>query len=201
MNEPVLFHVEHLSGREPGTLAEYQALLEEENAAHNLISRQLKRGELERLLQESFTLGELIPQHWPDESTFSMVDLGSGGGLLGIPVALANPARKLLLVESNLKKCQALHRMAQHLGLEQLSVRHERVERIRDTAAPSVFMARFFMDPRGVAIATRRWRQAGTAYLLVCGKEEEAAADIYDLTLVGRHSLSAHKDALHYVAR
>ena len=33
-----------------------------------------------------------------------VVDLGSGGGLPGIPLAITNPQKQFLLVESNTKK-------------------------------------------------------------------------------------------------
>ncbi|MFQ5732297.1 MAG: 16S rRNA (guanine(527)-N(7))-methyltransferase RsmG [Planctomycetaceae bacterium] len=46
-----------------------------------------------------------------------LVDLGSGGGVPGIPLALALPEREVVLVESRERKAAALGRIVETLGL------------------------------------------------------------------------------------
>jgi len=64
------------------------------------------------------------------------LDLGSGGGLPGIPLALALPADRSLLVEARAKKAAVLKRIVAALGLEgRIRVAGRRVE---DLARPGV---------------------------------------------------------------
>jgi len=55
-----------------------------------------------------------------------IVDIGSGAGLPGIPLAIDNPERLFLLVDSNSKKTRFIQHTAAHLGLENVSVFHGR---------------------------------------------------------------------------
>jgi 16S rRNA (guanine527-N7)-methyltransferase len=56
------------------------------------------------------------------------VDLGSGGGVPGIPLAIARPDRTWLLVESVTKKADFLRETAAALGLDNVTVANERAE-------------------------------------------------------------------------
>jgi 16S rRNA (guanine527-N7)-methyltransferase len=56
------------------------------------------------------------------------VDLGSGGGLPGIPLAIARPDMRWILVESVGKKARFLQETAEALGLSNVEVRAERAE-------------------------------------------------------------------------
>jgi 16S rRNA (guanine527-N7)-methyltransferase len=58
----------------------------------------------------------------------SAVDLGSGGGIPGIPLALARAEVRWLLVDSVGKKVDALREFVQALGLPNVSVLAERAE-------------------------------------------------------------------------
>jgi 16S rRNA (guanine527-N7)-methyltransferase len=57
-----------------------------------------------------------------------LVDVGSGGGAPGIPLAIARPDAKVLLVESTKKKAAFLERAAAELGLGNLQVTSDRAE-------------------------------------------------------------------------
>jgi 16S rRNA (guanine527-N7)-methyltransferase len=58
-----------------------------------------------------------------------LIDVGSGGGVPGIPLAIALPALKVRLVESTQKKCAFLEWTARRLGLRNVAVTCERAER------------------------------------------------------------------------
>lgn len=196
LDEEGVFHVEQDMALDRNQqLQAFRDLLLKRNERQNLISRRLGAETLEMLINESLMLAELPAMK---ASSLPIVDLGSGGGLLGIPVAICRPERRLTLVESNLKKCRALESFVEALGLDNVTVAHRRAEALREKE-PQLFIARFFMDPRGVAIATRRARCAGSQYLLVAGPDDEAPPTIYDLHLQNSFSLSETKVALHYV--
>ncbi len=60
--------------------------------------------------------------------TISLVDVGSGGGLPGIPLAIVFPEAAVVLVESITKKARFLREAASEIGLPRVSVDNRRAE-------------------------------------------------------------------------
>jgi 16S rRNA (guanine527-N7)-methyltransferase len=58
----------------------------------------------------------------------ALLDVGSGGGLPGIPLAIARPGLPVTLVDTVQKKASFLQQAAIELGLENVTVHHARVE-------------------------------------------------------------------------
>jgi 16S rRNA (guanine527-N7)-methyltransferase len=56
------------------------------------------------------------------------VDIGSGAGLPGLPLAMALPRVRFALVESASRKCRFIQRAVQECGLRNVEVVHARVE-------------------------------------------------------------------------
>jgi 16S rRNA (guanine527-N7)-methyltransferase len=79
------------------------------------------------------------------ESDTTAVDLGSGAGLPGIPLAVALPAVAFTLVESRKRRAAFLELAIQTLGLENATVFAGRVEDLADEA--DVCLARAFAAP------------------------------------------------------
>ena len=63
----------------------------------------------------------------------SLVDVGSGGGLPGIPITIVEPALRTTLVEATTKKARFLHRAVENLSLEGVRVTNARVEQVART--------------------------------------------------------------------
>ena len=63
----------------------------------------------------------------------TILDLGSGGGFPGIPLAIFMPDADFVLVESNLKKNVFLRKMKRVLELNNVTIRHTRAESIPET--------------------------------------------------------------------
>lgn len=59
-----------------------------------------------------------------------IVDIGSGGGLPGIPLTIFLPGTNFVTVESNQKKCAFLNLVRRVLSLENLNVCHSRMEQL-----------------------------------------------------------------------
>jgi 16S rRNA (guanine527-N7)-methyltransferase len=57
------------------------------------------------------------------------VDIGSGAGFPGVPIAVVKPELQVTALEANQKKCTFLNEVKDALGLANLSVLHGRVER------------------------------------------------------------------------
>ena len=63
----------------------------------------------------------------------SLVDVGSGGGLPGIPLKIVEPAVRTVLVEATAKKARFLRGAVEGLSLEGVEVTNARVEQIART--------------------------------------------------------------------
>ncbi len=83
---------------------------------------------LERHLGEAFCGASLLQ----DELEGLLVDLGSGNGYPGIPLAAARPGLRAVLVEASRKKAAFLRRAIELAGLDRVSVLERRVERASD---------------------------------------------------------------------
>jgi len=64
-----------------------------------------------------------------------IADVGSGGGLPGIPISIVRGDIPTTLIESTIKKAHFLRNAAEHLALENVSVANARVEDVGRTQA------------------------------------------------------------------
>jgi 16S rRNA (guanine527-N7)-methyltransferase len=104
-------------------LRRYLELLLEANQAFNLTSITDPDEAWVKHIEDSLTL---LPDL--EGVTGSVVDIGSGGGLPAIPLAIARPDLKFTLVESTAKKARFLADCARTLGLANVRVESERAE-------------------------------------------------------------------------
>ena len=72
-----------------------------------------------------------------------IVDIGSGGGTPGIPLAIANPAKKFYLVDSVLKKIKFLDEAVKVLDLDNIETICDRGENINKLSADTVVSRAF----------------------------------------------------------
>jgi 16S rRNA (guanine527-N7)-methyltransferase len=75
-----------------------------------------------------------------------LADIGSGGGLPGVPLAIARPDLHVALVESNQKKSAFQQQAKIELGLANVSVHCERVEAWQPEEKCDVVISRAFSD-------------------------------------------------------
>jgi 16S rRNA (guanine527-N7)-methyltransferase len=72
------------------------------------------------------------------------LDVGSGGGLPGIPLAIAHPAQRWVLVDKSSKKTHFLMQVKAELDLKHVEVHHARVETLTDTIGFDTVVSRAF---------------------------------------------------------
>jgi 16S rRNA (guanine527-N7)-methyltransferase len=112
-------------------LVRYVDLLREWNAKVNLVSRKDEEGIWPNHILHSLSL--LFALSIPDE--LRIADIGSGGGLPGIPIAIALPGVHVTLIESIRKKCTAVEDIIKRLSLSNVSVINSRAEDLARTPA------------------------------------------------------------------
>lgn len=76
----------------------------------------------------------------------SLLDVGSGGGQPGIPLAIARPALRVTLLDSNSKKTAFLQQAAIELGLRNVAVHCGRVEQYRPPEKFAAIVSRAFSE-------------------------------------------------------
>ena len=111
-------------------IIEFQSQLISWNKTHNLISKNQAKN-----IKEHVDDSLLVGPHLSND----IVDLGSGGGLPGIPLAIAYPEKNIYLVESNTKKSSFLLNATSRLNLENTTVINKRLEDIDSDKLPKSY--------------------------------------------------------------
>lgn len=116
-------------------LAAYLALLDRWNRTYNLTAVRDPHDMVARHLLDSLAIAPYV-------GTGTLVDIGSGAGLPGIPLALADPLLRVTLVESNGKKARFLRTVQRQLELDNVHVLEARAEAVDAAGAFDCLTAR-----------------------------------------------------------
>ncbi|HWR78246.1 MAG TPA: 16S rRNA (guanine(527)-N(7))-methyltransferase RsmG [Thiobacillus sp.] len=148
-------------GAEAKLLA-YLALLDKWNRVYNLTAvrdaeRMVSHHLLDSLAAVPYFQGEAV------------LDVGSGGGLPGIPLAIARPELRVTLIDSIAKKTAFLLQAKAELGLNNLHVVTGRVEDFRPEARFDVITSRAFSDLKEFVTLTRHLLNPAGRWLAMKG--------------------------------
>ena len=128
-----------LAAAQVATLERYLDLLEKWNRVYNLTAiRERSRMVTHHLLD---SLAVLPHVHGP-----RVLDVGSGAGLPGIPIAIAGPALHVTLLESNHKKSAFLTQAVAELQLANVQVVTERIESWQTETRFDTIVSRAFAE-------------------------------------------------------
>lgn len=98
------------------------------NEQINVISRKDTDNFYERHVLHSLAIAKVVQF----KAGTKIMDIGTGGGFPGIPLAILFPECDFLLVDSIGKKIKVVQEVAQKLGLENVRAIHERAENINE---------------------------------------------------------------------
>lgn len=116
-----------LEQHEIDQLGRFLAMLLHANTRMNLTSVRDPDDAWDRHIFDSLTLLPLLSELAPGSE---VIDIGSGGGLPGLPLAIAMPAIRFTLMDSTKKKCEYLEQAAAALGLGNVRVVCARAEQL-----------------------------------------------------------------------
>ncbi len=109
-------------------IARYVAQLIAANDRMNLTAVRDRHGIEHRHIAESLALLRLLEQRHALPAGSAVLDVGSGGGLPGLPIAIARPDVSVTLLEATGKKAAFLTETAAALGLSNVTVIAMRAE-------------------------------------------------------------------------
>ncbi len=124
--ERIQHYFPNLTETQSSQLSKLEDLYKEWNAQINVISRKEEHF-YERHVIHSLGIAKVM-QFTPGSR---ILDIGTGGGFPGIPLAILFPACEFVLVDSIGKKIKVVKGVADALGLENVTAIHERAEKVK----------------------------------------------------------------------
>ncbi|MBA4407466.1 16S rRNA (guanine(527)-N(7))-methyltransferase RsmG [bacterium] len=104
-------------------LSHFSHLVAQKNTKLNLISRR----DVAKIIENHIFISSLIAEYLPSKVS-KFLDIGTGGGFPGIPLAITRPAMRGVLVDSTSKKIDAVKEFISRLKLNNIVAENSRVE-------------------------------------------------------------------------
>lgn len=148
--------------------------LERWNARSNLVGEHDRRVVLERHLIDSLAAAPVLSGLFPASR---IADLGSGGGLPGVPLAIAVRPAETLLVEPRRKRASFLHavrRALPELGLRIIERRADDLPEVEDASLDAIVSRAALTNAELLEAARPRLRPGG---LLIAYRGERDPAE------------------------
>ena len=148
-------------------LLAYLALLAKWNRTYNLTSVREPREMLRKHLLDSLAMH-------PHVDDGPLADLGAGPGLPGIPLAIARPALRVTLVDSNGKMSRFQREAVRALGLDNVRVVQARAENVAEPGAYRLLTARALDRLAGIIAVGGHLLAPGGRLLALKGQRPDA---------------------------
>ena len=166
-----------LSDTQLDKLLAYLDLIQKWNKVYNLTAVRDPQAMLVQHLVDSLSLIPALRRHAAGQTTLRLMDVGSGGGLPGVVVAICEPGIDVTCVDAVGKKATFIKQVAAELGLANLHGEHSRVEALK-TAPFDLITSRAFASLLDFTTLTRQHLKPGAIWLAMKGQHpaEELAA-------------------------
>jgi 16S rRNA (guanine527-N7)-methyltransferase len=170
-------------------LIDYLGLLSHWNRAFNLTAVRNPEEMISKHLLDSLAVRAFI-------GAGLILDVGSGAGLPGVPLALAMPHNHFVLLDSNGKKTRFLTQAKITLGLANVEVVHQRVEAYSPMKDDhriyfDAVIARAYASTREILQNTAHLHKPETRILIMQGKLDESI-DVPGYVLKQSHTLNIY---------
>lgn len=151
-------------------LSAYLDLLEKWNRAYNLTAVRLRQEMVVRHLLDSLAILPYLRGR-------CFLDVGSGAGLPGVPLAICLPDREFVLLDSNGKKTRFLFQVCLALGLDNVQVMDSRLESYRPTQPFDGVLSRAFASLPDMVTLCAHLVQSGSCLYAMKGPGPEVETE------------------------
>ena len=151
-------------------LLAYLQLLHKWNAAYNLTAVRDPAQMVTRHLLDSLAVAPHLPAG-------NAIDVGTGAGLPGVPLAILFPQRQFALLDSNGKKTRFLFQVKTALSLDNMQVHHQRVESFQPSGSYDVVLSRAYASLRDMVSSCRHLLAPGGRFLAMKGSLDPGELD------------------------
>lgn len=130
-----------------------------------------------RHLQDSLALTALLP-----DPCHQVVDLGSGGGFPGVPLAIRHPEITFTLLDRRTKAVAFLQATRRELGLENVRVLHDEVDAFHPAPPPELIVSRAAFPPVVLLSHAARILAPGGHVIVMYGRAKDIErADAFEV--------------------
>ncbi|MDD2725092.1 MAG: 16S rRNA (guanine(527)-N(7))-methyltransferase RsmG [Methylovulum sp.] len=149
------------------SLLDFIALIEKWNKAYNLTAIRKKEEMVGLHLLDSLAI-------LPHLHGTRIIDIGTGAGLPGIPLAVCCPEREFTLLDCNAKKTRFVQQAVLELKLKNVTVCHQRVEDYQPTQGFDSILTRAFASLPDIIALTAHLLAENGVLLAMKGQQAEA---------------------------
>jgi len=170
-----------LTEQQSALLLQFLTLLNKWNKAFNLTAVRDPKEMLNRHLLDSLSLLPVLRNQCltTASSTFTVLDVGTGPGLPGIPLAICMPGTKFVLLDSNGKKTRFVFQACVELGLKNVEVQTTRIKNYQSSNQVDIVVSRAFASLKDFVVGCHAVASPNTR--LIAMKGLYPAEEIADL--------------------
>ncbi len=160
------------SEEQTGKLLNYLAMMKKWNQTHNLTAINTDSEMVILHLLDSLSILPHLREYQSRQQCLAprIIDVGSGAGLPGIPLAIMQPHWAIDLLDARAKKVYFMNYVIHRLGLSSVKARQQRVESFHTEAAYDWILTRAFSSAADILVKCSHLCHAQSLFFAMKGK-------------------------------